>query len=186
MMLRARVLTVFLVIILIFGISDMCGKTNGNGDGYSDLNVRVETDKDVYSVGEPVYIEITLENSGPESVTLGFSSSCHSSYKVYDTSDKLIYRPLQGCLCIMTTLTIKAHSSVEWNYTWNQVDEHNEQVPGGEYKIIGFILEYDYIGEDERAVRIIDYTLLMIIGVFVIPFIIILIWLLNRRTPSTK
>ncbi|MHC4266319.1 MAG: GLUG motif-containing protein [Planctomycetota bacterium] len=73
------------------------------------IEISVQTDKEVYYEDEFIGIIVTAFNPNSESVTLGFGSSCQSTY-IMDAT----YEPGLGCLTVVTEVTIEPFSYVTW------------------------------------------------------------------------
>ena len=58
----------------------------------SQLTVRVTTNKATYEAGEPIQLELILENQGSESITLEFSSSQRYDFEIRNAEDEAIWR----------------------------------------------------------------------------------------------
>ncbi len=83
------------------------------------LNLEIRTDKEVYSVEEPVEITIIAHNYGHADATLNFGSSLEADYTIDNA-----YRWSEGksFLEVIGEVTIPAGEKHEWSFTHNPED----------------------------------------------------------------
>ncbi len=80
--------------LLILGSFFVKGYSQSPADDWWDVSCTVTTDKQIYTVGENVAITISLINTGPSTVMLGFPSACTFDYHI-----DYYYQLLQGMIC---------------------------------------------------------------------------------------
>jgi hypothetical protein len=105
-----------------------------------DLIVKVETDKDSYDIGEPVEVTIFVTNTIDEDITVMFGSAQLADFwindgEVYHWSVHFWFIPM------IIWVTIPSGGTVELlNEKWEQIDDCNNQVPAGQYEILGWMV----------------------------------------------
>jgi hypothetical protein len=117
------------------------------------LQLRIDTDKDVYSVGEPVNISVTVVNQNSYDVQLNMTGNSTYNIYFYNSNNTLIYG--SNYWDVWGTFIIPANSekTIIENYTWNQIDSKDgTQVPAGTYKIHAGI--YDKNLQNEKYITI--------------------------------
>ena len=124
---------------------------------YDNLTFTVKTDKEEYSMREPVEISLQLSNTGGENITVTTPDSRTHDFivlnrlwhKRYQLSDGMGYAQA------VTETNIPAGETVYFNSTWNQKGKmftfmpllFRHQVRPGHYNIVGLIPEM--YAEDE-------------------------------------
>lgn len=105
--------------------------------GATLIEVSVETDKDVYQLGEDVTVFVTAYNPNQESVILGFGSSLTSTYLMdghFDWSEGKVFVP-SGSL-----LTIQANESFTWNRTHGIRERELYALDVGVHSVVGEVV----------------------------------------------
>jgi hypothetical protein len=108
----------------------------------SKVDYKVETDKAVYNLGEPIQITFTVTNLDKDTVTFTFFSTCQFDMNATTDSDTWVWTS-SSCSVAFTTLqpiaklSLAQGGSQKYEATWYQKDYNNkQQVPAGTY-IIG-------------------------------------------------
>ena len=112
------------------------------------IEVSVETDKDVYGLGEDILIDVTAHNSGTEDETLTFTDSIHASYEidsVYNWADGIVSQPY-GFIFVLQPSTSRT-----WTFTHTY---QNYSLDIGVHSIIGEVWAFELIGEESEAASI--------------------------------
>ena len=113
----------------------------GDDEDLLEVEVSVETDKEVYVTDESIEIVVKAKNNSEEDVTLNFSSGCQTYYEIGSFSNES--RP---CTMALTSVDIVAGEE----YTW-QWSHDSEELSPGEYEIKGVVIGY---GEDIVKIEI--------------------------------
>lgn len=104
------------------------------------IEVSVETDKDVYGLGEDILIDVTAYNSGTEDETLTFTDSIHASYEidgVYNWAYGRFSQPYGSIL------VLQPGTSTTWSFTHTQqnyplgIEPHSVVGEVGALELIG-------------------------------------------------
>lgn len=122
----------------------------------SDLLVVVNTDKDVYLVGEQIRITVLITNQGQEVTTLHFSTTCQAAFSAEDSS-RVWYDLRRHLVCgqMLTELTLQPGESASYSFTWNQVDDNKNQVPAPhQYVIRGIVLSWESVQPATKTITI--------------------------------
>jgi hypothetical protein len=100
--------------------------------------IRVETNRDVYVIGEPVKVTPVLLNQSGDSVTYTMAYVV----KIFDAEETLI---LEREMVVYGKITIPPHSQGRLDeFTWDQRDKEGDQVSKGRYRILIRLFEYRY------------------------------------------
>ncbi len=81
---------VFAVILLFIGMTVIPSLSGVNINNNEDLIVTVTTDRDVYYLGQPVKITISVTNNGPDT-TLVFADSQLADFNITNSNGKQIF-----------------------------------------------------------------------------------------------
>lgn len=79
------------IIILFIGMSNIPSISGNNLENNEDLVITVTTDKEIYYLGEPVTITISVTNNGPNT-TLTFPDSQLADLKITKSNGYSVYR----------------------------------------------------------------------------------------------
>ncbi len=103
------------------------------------ITLTVDTDKSEYGAGEPVKIQLKLKNNGFSKVDLVYGNSATLKIAIYDSDgSRVIYEPKVAFMMI-TKVTLKPGGTLNWEYTWNQVNDSGEQVElPGTFTVLAF------------------------------------------------
>ncbi|UCB58900.1 MAG: hypothetical protein JSV67_00985 [Thermoplasmatales archaeon] len=115
--------------------------------GIEDLEIIIETNKKNYVIEEYVEITINLTNNGDEELYLEFCCAPPAGYTVFN-EDMIIIFIVEIFLWTIVPITIEPDETLKIaQFTWNQKDMENNQVPDGKYIIKGWSVEYYYLDE---------------------------------------
>ncbi len=112
------------------------------------VEVSVETDKDVYELGEDILIDVTAYNPGSGDETLTFTDSIHASYEidsVYNWADGIVSQPYGSIL------VLQPGTSETWTFT--HTFQHYA-LEAGPHSIIGQVGALELIGGGSEAASI--------------------------------
>jgi hypothetical protein len=87
-----------------------------------NLIFAIKTDKEAYSIGEPVYISLSVTNTGNKTEKITAPSSMTSDFAVFNWLGRKKYQESdgKGYLQVITETKIPAGKTVYFNYTWDQ------------------------------------------------------------------
>jgi hypothetical protein len=108
----------------------------------SSIAVDVRTDKDIYMLGEPVNVSITVTNNG-HNTTLLFPTSQLADLNITNETCPNIYHWSHDKVFSeeITGISINQSETIELlNDTWNQVDDHGDPVTPGKYYVDGWMV----------------------------------------------
>lgn len=111
------------------------------------VEVSVETDKDVYELGEEILIDVTAYNPGSGDETLTFTDSIHASYEidsVYNWADGIVSQPYGSIL------VLQPGTSETWTFT--HTFQHYA-LEAGPHSIIGQVGALELIGQYSDPVQ---------------------------------
>lgn len=110
--------------------------------------LRVELEKTVYQVGEPVKIILTLTNTGDIGLTLTFPTSQKFDFRVLDREAEVYqWSKDKMFLQALTSITLESGEGLSQTFIWNQKDNQGNQVSTGLYSIGGFTAQFEYEGK---------------------------------------
>ena len=129
--------------MLVNATSPEIGEQFSTGIESNPFVVNVTTYMDVYQIGEPVTIVITVTNSGPDT-TLVFPDAQLADFEITDEIGQHIYLCSYNMVfaAVITEIPIEqGETKVLLNDTWNQVDDDDgNPVPPGKYCIDGWMV----------------------------------------------
>ncbi len=124
--------------LIVLGI--FAGAARGAPITASDLEYSLETDKDVYLLGETVNITHRMTNPFQEDVELNlYSTPGHILWVTSLPQEPIMHywaiahggiQPPEPC-----TILVEAGQTTEWNYSWSQTDSQGVQILHGDYRI---------------------------------------------------
>jgi hypothetical protein len=114
-----------------------------------NLTFAIKTNKETYSLGEPVYITLSVKNIGNATETITAPTSKTSDFAVFNWlgHKKYQYSYDKGYAQVITETKIPAGKTVYFNYTWDQKGAmfpwmpliFHHQLKTGTYYIGGYI-----------------------------------------------
>lgn len=113
------------------------------------LTVETFTEKSNYALGEPVSVTVVVTNEGTESVELTFSSTMQAYYRVLASDGVKVYdfNAHHPALMAITRLHLDPGESTSFVFdgsdAWLQVDNRDNPVPAGTYRILGILAAWE-------------------------------------------
>lgn len=101
---------------------------------HATLQITVDTDKDVYQVGENVHVYVTAYNPTSESIKLTFFTSIESSYVIdatYNWAHHQINTPFSH------SIMLNPYTSKTWEFTHGISEQHDYFLNVGSHSVIG-------------------------------------------------
>jgi hypothetical protein len=97
------------------------------------------TDKTTYDLGEQVQMTLIVKNESAEMIESSFSSSQSFDFIIYDEKMDEVRRWSHDKMFAMALRPFKLSpgGSVEYDWTWTQLDNANQPVPAGKYFVQG-------------------------------------------------
>jgi hypothetical protein len=108
-----------------------------------NIVVDIGIDKVAYILGEPVYVNITITNNGPDT-TLLFPTSQLADFNITNEAGQHIYQWSQDKVFSqeITEISINQTETIELlNDAWNLVDDDGNPVTPGNYYIDGWMVK---------------------------------------------
>jgi hypothetical protein len=100
--------------------------------------IRVETNRDVYVIGDPVKVTPVLINQSGDSATYTMAYVV----RIFDAEETPI---LEREMVAYGKITISPHSEGRLDeFTWDQKDKNGKKIPPGRYRIFVRLFEYRY------------------------------------------
>lgn len=110
------------------------------------IEITVDTDKDVYQLGNYVDIYVTAYNPNPEPVILNFSTSMQASYILDDTYN---WGEYHGHYPMFTKLTIPSFDSFTWQLIHGSEESATYPLDVGLHTLVGEVLALELIGNSK-------------------------------------
>ena len=110
----------------------------------------IETDKDVYALGETVRVLHRVTNEEDADITMQLMSSPAFDLYVLDDSQVKLWSAHKVFAMVVWTLTLSPGEFVEREYIWDMTDDDGIPVPPGVYEIAGMT----YGGAPRASTRI--------------------------------
>ena len=104
-----------------------------------DLIVVLQTDKQIYQMGEPVDISIYVENHGTEDITIVFGTAQTADYNI-DSVYLWSYGGYFPAIILYVTVP-SGGQRLLLHHIWNQISISGNQVFPGTYQIIGWMVQ---------------------------------------------
>jgi hypothetical protein len=135
---------VFVAMVLSAPSSPARAADDANGPGgpvlpLPTLTSFIETDKDVYALGETVRALQRVTNEEDVNITLELMSSPGFDLWVLDDSQVKVWSAHKVFAMVVWTLTLTPGEFVEREYIWDMTDDDGIPVPPGVYEIAGVI-----------------------------------------------
>jgi len=136
------------------------GELDGNEfDLFREVVVELRTDRELYTPGDPVRIDISLTNVSDHEVRLNFS--CYDvaeqiGFTVETTQGETVFYSHPGiCLPALSALTLPPGHTETFDYAWFQEDLSGAPVPyPGQWVIRSWIDSHETVPEDRTSIRI--------------------------------
>jgi hypothetical protein len=121
-----------------------------------DLSVTlsVDTDKGEYGVGEPVKIQLQLKNHGFTTVNLVYGNSITLGIVISDSDGNRLVREPKIALEMVTKVALKPGGTLDWGYTWDQVNDTGEPVGCGTLTVLAFSPSSKHVYQTESTFSI--------------------------------
>jgi len=99
----------------------------------------LSTDKEAYSPGEPVEVELAVRNPRSNPVTFQFADSQRYDFLVLREDGRLVWRWSHDKVFaqVLGTLTLEPGQELRYRARWAQVDQEGRRVPAGRYWVLG-------------------------------------------------
>jgi hypothetical protein len=133
---------IFLLLILIFGVSIIAGVIISIPEStVQNLKFEVWTDKETYGINETITIHLKIINPTLSEVSLHFNSGCQLDYIILDQNNTQLYRWAndKDVIQVLTEIRIGPFSSHKRTFNHAPKD-HSLQL--GMYTIRGLVVGY--------------------------------------------
>jgi Intracellular proteinase inhibitor len=102
------------------------------------VTLTVDTDKREYGSGDAVKIHLQLKNHGFSTVNLVYGNSITLGIVISDSNGNMLVREPKYALEVITEVALKPGGTLNWGYTWDQVNDTGEHVGPGTYTVLAF------------------------------------------------
>jgi len=174
-----RLLLVLGASLLAFGyskcvfVSDSGGTGSASGGGpfgndfATTLALRDSTGTTTTSfvMGEPIRLDLEIENQGNRTASLQFADAQLYEFYVFDAADNRVrWRWSEGMAFaqVTTRLSFAPRSTKSYSVTWNGVLADGSQLPFGHYRARGIVVAQDYTGDPlnpgDLGSNLVDFT----------------------------
>jgi uncharacterized protein (DUF58 family) len=102
------------------------------------ITLMVDTDKGEYGAGEPVRIQLQLKNHGFSTVNLVYGTSITLGMVISDSDGNRVIQAPRMALEVITKVALKPGGTLNWGYTWDQVNDTGEPVGPGTFTVHAF------------------------------------------------
>lgn len=115
-----------------------------------DLELTLETDREVYAPGDPVTLVLTLTNRGNEPVTLEFSDAQRYDFRILDAGGEAVWRWSEGYAFaqMLGQERLASGEAREW------LERYEGPIPPGEYTARGTVPATDRRLQAETSFRV--------------------------------
>ncbi len=104
-----------------------------------DVEVAVSTDQARYALGEPVQMQLTVQNRGFHPVTFEFATSQRYDFRVLRPDGRLVWQWSHDKVFaqVLGSLVLQPQETRVYSERWDQVDTEGRPVPPGRYVVEG-------------------------------------------------
>lgn len=125
---------------------------------YDSLNLIIAVEKPTYALGEPISVNLTLENVGNNNLTLQLADGSFLDLSILSQNGSEVLRKLYSLhsLDTVTYIPLRPKDSFKYSFIWGQLNQQEQQVEPGKYNltcrlipfdILGFCPEYDHYAD---------------------------------------